>query len=255
MYRFLADFLQPFLLLYLLTGLALANLWRKRTETRGRLLLVTLPFLGLIVICTPAVAYLALGSLEWRYPPQYDRPDDVEAIVVLGGAMWPPDELRLRAELGQDTLYRCLHAARLYRQGKPCLVVVSGGIVEPDTPGPTLAELMHDFLREQGVAEADLLVEDKSRSTYENAVGTRTLLRQRGIDKILLVTDATHLRRAQRCFRAQGFEVTPSGCRYRATSFEWSPFEFLPSPHAARHVQQVAHEWLGMAWYRLTGKA
>ena len=255
MYRFLVDLLQPFLLLYLLTALALDNLWRKRRDKPGRLLLVTVPLAALAVACTPAVAYLALGSLEWHYPPQYDRPHDAEAIVVLGGSMLSPDEVRLRAELGEDSLYRCLHAVRLYHQGEPCPIVVSGGNVDPDTPGPALAEVMRDFLLEQGVAEADLLMEDQSRNTYENAAKTSPLLRRRGIDKIVLVTDATHLLRAPRCFRAQGFEVAPSGCRYRATRFEWSLFEFLPSPYAAQHIQRALHEWLGMTWYWLSGKS
>jgi len=255
MYRLVVDLFEPFTLLFLLTALAVANLWRKRLETRRRLLLVVVPLLALAMLCTPALAYLALGSLEWRYPPRHnERPHEAEAVVVLSGGIWLPDDVRVRTELAEDTLYRCLHAARLYRQGGPCLVVLSGGKVDPRRPGLTLASAMHDFLLEQGIPESDMLIEDQSRTTYENAVQTAELLGKRGIEKIVLVTEATHLLRGELCFRAQGLEVTPSGCRYRATSLNWSPSKLLPDAGAARDVQRAAHEWVGLAWYRLHGR-
>jgi uncharacterized SAM-binding protein YcdF (DUF218 family) len=146
----------------------------------------------------------------------------------------------------EDTVIRCLHAARLYRQGPPCLVVATGDAVA--------AALMRDFLVEQGVAKADLLVEGGSTTTYESAVETRKLLRERGIERIVLVSDATHLPRAGRCFSAQGFEVTPAGCHYRATSYSASFPGFLPSPGGARDVTEAMHEWLGLGWYWLRGR-
>jgi len=242
------------LILYLLTALALVNLWRKRAESRRRLLLVSVPFVGLTLVCTPAVSHLAVGTLEWWYPPSYTRPPEVEAIVVLSSEMRAPDESGLEAELGEESLYRCLHAAKLYRRGRPCPVLVSGGKVDPTTPGPTLAELMRDLLLELGVAEDDLILEDRSRNTYENALQSASLLREREIETVQLVADAVDLVRAELCFRKQGLKVVPSGCNYRATAWRWRLFGFLPSPGAAKCIERVTHEWLGIAWYRLRGR-
>ena len=147
-----------------------------------------------------------------------------------------------------------MHAARLYRQGEPCLIVVSGGKVESDTPGPTLAEVMRDFLLTQGVAAKDILLEDKSSTTYENARETADLLSQRGIERIVLVTSATHMRRGEQCLRAQGLQVTASSCDHKATKFQWCVGTFLPNPYAAADVDMVAHEWIGLAWYWLWGR-
>ena len=254
MYRFVSQLLQPFVSLACLTLLGAAVLWWRRRETRPRLLLVTVPLVCLAVMSTPVVSYLALGSLEWQYPPCYDTPREAETIVVLSGHVRPPDRIRLRAELGDNTLGRCLHAAELYDQGKPCLVVLCGGKVDPSTAGPTFAAAMCDFMVQQGVARSDLLLEDQSRTTYENAVETARLLRGRGIEKIVLVTSATHMQRAERCFRSQGFDVRASGCRYRATQFRWSLSQFLPDAGSARDVEDVAHEWLGLFWYWLHGR-
>jgi len=61
MYRTVDGLSQPFLLLCLLTVLTLGNLWRRRRETRGGLLALSVPVVLLMLTCTRAVAYLALG--------------------------------------------------------------------------------------------------------------------------------------------------------------------------------------------------
>jgi uncharacterized SAM-binding protein YcdF (DUF218 family) len=254
MYRIAVYLCQPTLLLYLLVVLAVLNLWRRRQESRRRLLLATIPLVLLSVLCTPAVTHLALGTLEWPYPPLEERPREAQAIVVLAGDLRPPDAVRRRAELGEDTLYRCLKAVELYRQGKPCPVLVSGGRTHPDTPGPTLAEAMSDFLVQMGVKSEDIIKETSSRTTYENAVESARLLREHQIGKVVLVTDATHLSRAEGCFRKQGIEVIPCGCRYRATALQGTLWDFVPNPAAARGWEVAWHEWLGLAWYALRGQ-
>jgi uncharacterized SAM-binding protein YcdF (DUF218 family) len=254
MYEVLVDVLQPFLLLYLATMLGIANLWRDRQTSRRRLLLITLPFVALTIWCIPAVSYLALGTLEWRYPPLRLRPADAKAIVVLGGSIIPPDAVRRRAELGQSTLFRCRHALEFYRQGEPCPVVLSGGRVTPNRSDPPCARVMRDFMVDSGVRPSDLIEEDRSRSTYENAVECARLLRQRQIRKIILVTEATHMDRALGTLRGQGVDAIPAACNYGTARFDWSVFDFLPSPKAALTCQTVLHEWLGTAWYRLQGR-
>ena len=51
-----------------------------------------------------------------------------------------------------------------------------------------------------------------------------------------------------------GILVVPAGCRYRATEFFWTVFNFLPSAGAANSNQEVIHEWMGLAWYWLKGR-
>ena len=111
--------------------------------------------------------------------------------------------------------------------------------------------VMRDYLIRQGVESADLIVEAESQSTYENAVACRQLLEARGIHKIVLVTDAFHPHRAVGCFRKQGLEVVPCGCRYRAQNYEGRFSDFVPKPWALSYCHKVAHEWLGVAWYLL----
>lgn len=254
MYQFSVALLQPFPLLYIVAAVGLVLLWWNRVAARRRLVLVTVPFVLLGVACTPAVGYLALGSLEWRYPPGTELPEGTQAIVVLSGSVRPLDATSSAVELGPDTLLRCLDAARLYHRGKPSLLVLSGGEVDWSVPGPTLAQAMRDFMVGQGVKNTDLLVEDESSTTYENSVEAGKLLAQWGITKIVLVTSASHMRRAEGCFRRQGLQVTPSACDFHARRSAWSLSDVLPNTRAGEQVQIAAHEWLGMAGYWVRGR-
>jgi uncharacterized SAM-binding protein YcdF (DUF218 family) len=250
-YRIVTTLAQPGLLLLFLVVLAVVNLWRKRRETPRRLLFLTIPLILLLLWSTPVVGYLSLGSLEWPYPPLQERPADADVIVVLSGYLRVQDGEGKRVELGGDTLQRCLRAAEVYRQGEPCPILVSGGKPDPDSPGPTLAEAMREFLVQQHVDEDDIIVEDRSRTTFENAVESCRLLDELGLRKMVLVTDGAHMHRAVGCFRKQGADVVPCGCRYRALRMDWSPWAFVPSLTGGSGAQEALHEWLGVAWYAL----
>jgi uncharacterized SAM-binding protein YcdF (DUF218 family) len=253
-YALVTTLLQPYTFLCLLMAGAIVNIWRKRRETRGRLLLVTLPFVALVFLSTGLASFLLLAPLQFHYPPLPQRPPHAEAIVVLGGYVSPPNELRARPQLGVDTLYRCLHAADLYHQGKPCPIVVSGGKVNPQEPGPTIARAMQDMLLSLRVCAEDIIVEDGSRTTYENAVESCKLLTSLRIRNVILVTDAQHMIRAVKCFQKQGVEILPSGCHYQEIGLGDPLYDFLPNAEAAKHSQQAAHEWVGVLWYWLRGK-
>jgi uncharacterized SAM-binding protein YcdF (DUF218 family) len=113
---------------------------------------------------------------------------------------------------------------------------------------------MRDFLVGHGAEPADLIVDNAGRTTHENAVESRKLLERRRIREVILVTSACHMLRSVLCFRKQGLVVTPSPCHHRATEFCLCTGAFLPRPEAASACMEVAHEWLGLAWYWLRGR-
>jgi uncharacterized SAM-binding protein YcdF (DUF218 family) len=248
------ELVRPQTILYALLALGLIALWRVRPPVPRRLLLLlTATFVLLSLLCMPVVVYFAVGSLEWSYPPLRERPA-ADAIVVLSGYVKPPDDLHPEAELGVSTLYRCLRAADVYDQGTPCPVIVSGGHAHGPQRGPTPAQAMRVCLLKRGVAAHDISVEDRSRTTFENAQASAQMLRARGLSRVLLVTDALHLRRSELCFQKQGIHVIPCGCYYRATSVPLRPLDFVPDLAQFATLDLVVHEWLGLAWYWLQGR-
>jgi uncharacterized SAM-binding protein YcdF (DUF218 family) len=254
LYQLTDQLLQPHTLLHLLTWVALIVVWRKRPEMRKAMMWVVLPFAALTLISSPAVSYPALASMEWQYPPTDQRPADAQAIVILAGGVRYANDVRLRPELDFDTMLRCLHGAELYRSGKPCPVVVTSGPQIPGGPGPACAEVMRDFLVLIGIPESDILLEDRSRTTFENAVECRRILEPLGIRRIVLVTDALHMYRSLRCFQAQDFDAVPAACRHGVADLSLQPVDLLPNPGAAQNCRRVFHEWMGLVWYQLQGR-
>jgi uncharacterized SAM-binding protein YcdF (DUF218 family) len=252
-FNFVWYVLQPYFLLLIATVIALWNLWRRRQETRKRLWLVSLPLAGLVLLSMPVAVYLAQGSLEWPNPPLKSRPSDTDAIIVLAAGIYPADDIRRETELDRESCYRCLYAAELYRQGLPCPIIVSGGKPSEDDE-ISIAEIMRQFLHKIGIRSTDIVVEDRSHSTYENALECSNLIRQYRFKKVLLITDGIHLRRALGCFRKQGIDAVPAGCNYRATKFGGTLLSFWPDPQSIESNGRVVHEWVGLGWYWLQGR-
>ncbi len=214
-YPIVSRLVHPYAPLIIILGLVIARFWWKGRLSRMQRLSITFPYLLLLVMSLPAVSFLAFAALERPYPPLECRPKQVEAIVILGGYVSTPAGDQGYCVLGADTLSRCLHGAQLFHQGEPCWVIVSGGRVDQNQAGHTVAAAMRDFLISKGVPSDYILLEDRSANTYENAVASSKLLKDRGIEQVVLVTDAASLLRAEKCFQRQGVEVIPSGCRYR----------------------------------------
>lgn len=254
MYHLVSQLLEPYTLLVIASLAACVTVWRvpKWRERTG--LVATLCFLLLLIISTPAVKHLALGSLEWWYSPEVVTPAGGDTIVVLGGSHVLEDNAGERIRLGNTTLTRCTYALQLYHHAGHCRVVLSGGKVDRSEPGLTLAEVMRDYLLQCGVAAEDLVVENRSSSTYENALFTRELLAEQPQQRVFLVTSASHMWRSERCFRRQGLEVVPAPCEFHAQHLKRSVTSLLPSSGGMQGVNDAAHEWLGLAWYWLRGR-
>jgi uncharacterized SAM-binding protein YcdF (DUF218 family) len=254
LYEFIVGLLEPFTFLMLCIAAALAWAWRS-THPRGRTLKAACLLTGvLFVLSTEAVGYLAIASLESAYPRSANVPKPTDTLVVLSGGLSVSDEAGKDVRLGDDTLKRCLYAVQLYRRAGGCRMILSGGKVDWKKPGPTFAAAMRDFVIEMGVRPDDLALEEKSSTTYENAVYSKPLLEQSGGGRIFLVTEATHMYRSEKCFHAQGVDVTPAPCDHHVGRFEFIPTTFLPSARGISQVVRASHEWLGVAWYRLRGR-
>ncbi len=238
--------------LTLLAGALGLWIFRKRSA-RFRIGFFGLILALLTLICWPPVAWIGARSLEAPYLGTVEPRQPAQAIVVLSGHVVGPSKLRPRAELGRDTYRRVRHASWLYLDWLSVPVVASGG--SADQGRAIRAEVMRDRLIAEGVPAERILVETRSRSTWENAVYTRELLEAEGIDRIALVTDAVHMRRAQGAFEKQGFEVVPAPCCFRGGQFPWIADTAVPGYRALYTNELVFHEWLGLIWYKLRGRA
>jgi uncharacterized SAM-binding protein YcdF (DUF218 family) len=92
--------------------------------------------------------------------------------------------------------------------------------------------------------------EDRSATTWENAVDTKPLLDAAGIKTIVLVTHAWHMPRSLWCFERVGLKALP----WPAPRTEWrggGVAAFLPRSGALQASFYALHELIGGAYYRL----
>lgn len=245
---------QPTFLLNLALALAIAWMWRKRVESRVKLWCVTIPFVLLGLACTRVAGVLLQATLVASIQPLDALPDEAQAIVVLSGYAHSSTGEFKRPELGSDTLHRCELAAHLYPADGRIPIVTSGGPVGGSASQPSIAALMRDFLVQRGIDQANIIVEPASQNTYENAVESCRLLKERGIQRIVLVTDAEHMRRSAACFRKQGMEVTAAPTRFHLIGLEHTLGDYLPNPREAGDFEMAFREWLGIAYYWMRGR-
>jgi uncharacterized SAM-binding protein YcdF (DUF218 family) len=194
---------------------------RRRRHMSAGLGAVALIWLWLWSMPVCSVSLRGLIESEFR-PQQIQELPVAQAIVVLGGTMSGPDAWRPLPDLSGAS-DRVWHAARLYHAKKAPLVVLSGG--NSAKGGMPEAEAMRMFLRDLGVSDKAMLLEDRSRTTFENARFTATLLRKGEIQNVLLVTSALHMHRALAYFRDEGLQAIPAATDYEAAPIgSWQLF-------------------------------
>ena len=195
-----------------------------------------------------------LVVLEDRFPePRLSEP--VAGIIMLGGAV----DTHITAERGQATLNeageRITAMAELSRRFPQARLLLSGGANHVLTTQPiTESAVARDLLVGLGVDPHRIELEERSRTTCENAEQSLLVAKPGEGDRWLLVTSASHMPRAVACFRAVGFSVIPYPVDYRTRGPEdlRRPVDSIADGLEAFDL--AAHEWIGLATYRVLGQ-
>lgn len=237
----------------LLPSLALLGLTLMTTRYRRTgWALAVVAVLGLFGAGLSPLANWVINPLEERFPTFQDDGTRVDGVVVLGGAVEAEESLA-RGELAvNEAGERVLAMAELARRYPAAKILFSGGgstLVVEETPE---AAAVARFIDTLGIAKDRVTFEDRSRTTYENAVFSRELVAPSPGERWLLVTSAWHMPRAIGCFRQAGFPVTAYPVDFRTRDRGDSrPFSFISL--GLRRLDLATKEWAGLVGYRLAG--
>jgi uncharacterized SAM-binding protein YcdF (DUF218 family) len=205
----------------------------------------------LYLLSMPVVA-AALGQCTQTAPVLTDRAarrSGAQAIVVLSAGSAPFSPEYGGESVDGLTLQRLRYGAHLYRvTGLP--ILVTGGPA-PGDPAP-LALLMKTAL-EEDFAVPVRWIEPAARTTRENATLSAPLLKRAGVRRILLVTHAAHMSRAQGAFTEAGLDVVPAPTIFTAPSRSF-PADFVPRLSALENTSYTLYEWMGGLLYRWTAQ-
>jgi uncharacterized SAM-binding protein YcdF (DUF218 family) len=154
-------------------------------------------------------------------------------------------------QLSDVAAQRLLAAVELHRRiGAP--VLVSGGEVYAGDGNE--AQVSRRVLLSLGLKDSDIILEDKSLNTIENAVLTAKMMQERGLSKPVLVTSAFHMPRSVENFRRVGVAVIPYPVGYYVPqTMQTRLIEFVPSYAAMRGTALALKEYLGLAALRVKG--
>ena len=240
--------LQPgnLLTLSLLSGVTLHTFSRGR---RGKVL-VGLAALGFGLLAVAPIGPAMMLSLEERFPRPAKLPERIDGILVLGGAVNPVLSLASGGTTFNCSTARLLGAFALsHRHPEAKLVLVGAGMFPIGYSDPRATM---EFVVNGGIAPGRLLLEGNSRSTHENAIYAKELLRPALGENWVLVTSAYHMPRAVGAFTAAGWQVIPY------------PVDFSIDPRKDLRANfdlvgflndstLAGHEWVGLVGYRLIG--
>jgi uncharacterized SAM-binding protein YcdF (DUF218 family) len=203
--KFLPLFVYPLGLIFILILFAL--FLQRHPRLRNALLIIAL--LILYLSSNRWVAYIFARSLEWRYLPLNPVPQ-ADAIVVLGGATEAEQYPRPTVEVNAAG-DRVLYAAKLYKEGKAPAILLSGGTISwMNGRSSTPASEMAQVLELTGISGDSVWLQPNSQNTYEDALFSSQMLKEKGITRILLVTSAMHMPRSVALFQHDGIEVIPA---------------------------------------------
>jgi uncharacterized SAM-binding protein YcdF (DUF218 family) len=126
-------------------------------------------------------------------------------------------------------------------------LVVSGGIVRSNPTKESEAAVARRTIGELGNLDSPVLIEGKSRNTWENAVWVARDLHPK---EVILVTSAYHMPRSVLAFRRNHITVIPAPTDYLADRSGYTFYSYLPGAESLRESAIAFKEYLGYFYYR-----
>lgn len=255
MFFFLSKTLDFFLmpLGILLFILLFAFFTKNRTKSR-RAVLVAL--LMLYVLCNTFLVNAAFRW--WEYAPRniadIQQPYEV-GIVLTGGMTRLPNVKADHPGLGSHA-DRFFQAYLLYKAGKIKKILISGAdnswkMKMKLDDGHQAARLLAGW----GVNPEDIMLEEFSRNTRQNAVNSAVVLKQKFPGgRYLLITSSFHLRRAVACFKKGHIQVDVFPADIYGVTLSPTLEDFLrPDPDVFAYAHLLWREWVGYVTYWVVG--
>lgn len=239
-----------FFLIVLIVGVLL--LYRKKDRGRAGRRWITAVVLLYWLLSTPVVAVRLVRVLTPDHPPVQTRADarGATAIVVLGSGMHTH---RSRGDLfhaaTREGSLRIVEAVRVYRVLERPWIIVTGG---HGSERHTEATYMAEQLKSLGIPEERIVREARSSNTHDHAIYVAPLLRERGVERFVLITSRPHIDRALRTFRAAGLDPIPSSPEiYEKLAGPLDPY--LPSTMALDISELLIYDKLATIYYWFRG--
>ena len=220
--------------------------------TAAKWILLPLMAISFLVMAYPFSDSL-ISPLEMRFNKPATLPQTIDGIILLGGGEKLKQSLSWHSQELGDAGDRYIGVAVLAKYYPEVPIIYSGGSgLLRFQNGVNEASIAKKVLTNIGVAKQRLIIESKSRNTYENFLFLKPKLpKPNGV--YLLVTSAFHMPRSVGIARKQGINVIAYPLDYRSNSIAFRQWDFDFLEHLSV-LETATREWIGLTVYYWTGK-
>lgn len=208
--------------------------------------IIILSVVFLLSLSLPVTSHLLLRQVE-IYRKELPPEGPIPVVMILSGGFTRKNSGK--TEPGPFTTQRLIEGASLARRkGYP--ILLSGGLSYDKSE--SIARSMERSIRKWGY-KGEIMLEENSRTTWENMTYSASILRRKGIDRIILVTNSFHMKRSLWMAKKAmpDIEVYPYAIGSLADDMDSDPLKWIPTAGALRDSSLAWKEIVGLTVYRI----
>ena len=215
---------------------------------RISLFIFLINFIFLLTISIFPIGNFLIHKIEKEYHLKNMVPNNLDGILILGGATSPTLFKEFNQVSVNDSAERLIESVKIIKEFKNSKIIFSGGSGVVGRPELGHAEAAKFFYKKMEINTDRIIFENKSRNTYENILFSNEIVNPRKNEKWLLITSASHMKRALLIGLKQDWKLIPYAVDFKIRK----KYEFKPSFNLLSNLnsfQQASHEWLGLISY------
>ena len=203
----------------------------------------------LILSSLPIISNKFIAYLEKDYQPiEIAEIENVDAIVVLSGMIRViGDEENLKYEF-TDSVDRFFAGLDLFNNNKSPILILTRGKM-PWSLGIAEGEYLKELAIKYGVSEENIILTDEVQNTDQEAKAIKEILTEDA--KIILVTSAFHMPRAEKVFKAANINLIPYPVDFQNSKSKTTMMDFIPSAESLFDTSHFFREMIGRLYYNL----
>jgi len=204
----------------------------------------------LIISSLPIVSNKFIAYLEKDYQPiEISEIENVDAIVVLSGMIRViGDEENLKYEF-TESVDRFFAGLDLFNNNKAPILILTRGKM-PWSIGIAEGEYLKELAIKYGVPEENIILTDEVQNTDQEAKVIKKILTNDNA-RIILVTSAFHMPRAEKVFKAANINVIPFPVDFKNSKSKTTIMNFIPSAESLSQTSHFVREMIGRLYYNL----
>ncbi|MGB0582611.1 MAG: YdcF family protein [Limisphaerales bacterium] len=232
------------------------GVWLYRHQRKRETIFIAGVVLFIWVMGATPFSALLLAGLERPYAGlEFDDVPRADAVILLGGGATVSryEASKMHLTPSGD---RVIMAYDLMLAEKAPVMVVGGGSVSYKGDNFVLSEITRDWLVSNKLEPGNVIALPHCKDTHDEALFVAEMAKTNGWDQLLLVTSATHMRRAAATFRTQGVNVFEVPCNFHTLVGRFGGYTvtIIPKPGGFEKMGNYLHEKIGWFYYRMRGR-